>query len=682
MGSDDWPVWLPGDWTVYIRQIDGRKVKCYAHPEGHKCYSQQEVLECLRKMNKSTTNEKTQNADDSTANLSMNPNTPHTNDTSEFLPEGRPTKLTPRTIQRNSHSKDLFEDGGGSSSGPLSSQRRNNDSSWLPEGWTMEMMVRKDGPRSGMKYKCYIDPVSGKKFFSKPQVMNHLAKMNGYAGGQEELFAEPIIATPISAWQEKSTTEPDNSQTYEAIEVKTRRTRRKTEFARLSSNYEVISRTPVEGLPEGWIKEVRVRKHGPPNKKDPYYLDPLSEYVFLSKKDVLRYLESGDVMKCVMRPYRRNVNNDDIHNINLTISLEDLTSPDPSKGTETPEEFKGTETPEELPNGSVEELNTNGSDTQNPKPVRSITGGIFNTPSEPKSDWLPDGWVVEVHHKTSGAKFKVFQETATGKKLYSKPQVLNYLAGGSSSNSKKRKLDSSPNSSPADVTRPNRSRKKNENGTSDCQEIITTSPADGLPPGWIKEIRTKIYATHQRSDPFYTDPVSGYIFRSKADAMRYLDTGDLSSCAMRARVKNKDGKEVFVTHDVQKQVKPTTGKQLIEGTENHEENQITDPKNPDNMKHKVKPNDPPLSSPARSSKRQKGLDPETDPTSAGPTEGNGAGQVKQATWVNLEKLPADDDNLCYDMPEVDNWTDQCIDFAVKAFGSEMLFNGQPSGDNR
>lgn len=92
----------------------------------------------------------------------------------------------------------------------------------------------------------------------------------------------------------------------------------------------------------------------------------------------------------------------------------------------------------------------------------------------------------------------------------------------------------------------------------------------------------------------------------------------------------------------------------------------------------LKPNDPPLSSPARSSKRQKGLDPET---SLAPTQGNGAGQVKQASWVNLEKLPTDDGNLCYDMPEDDNWTDQCIDFAVKTFGSEILFNGQPSGDN-
>lgn len=43
---------------------------------------------------------------------------------------------------------------------------------------------------------------------------------------------------------------------------------------------------------------------------------------------------------------------------------------------------------------------------------------------------------------------------------------------------------------------------------------------------------------------FYTDPVSGYIFRSKADAMRYLDTGDVSLCATRPKIKDKDGKEV------------------------------------------------------------------------------------------------------------------------------------------
>ncbi|KAI3828830.1 hypothetical protein L1987_02940 [Smallanthus sonchifolius] len=674
MGADDWPDWLPGDWTVNISKINGQKVKCYAHPEGHKCYSKAEVLDSLKKMNKST--------DDSNIDLSVDPNSPHTNECSESLPEGRPTKLTPRSSGRKSHSRDLSEDalaedalaggGGGSSSEPLSSQRKNVDS-WLPEGWTVEVKIRKGGSTSGMRYKCYMDPISGQKFFSKPQVLNHLAKTNRSVGGQKKVFAEPISATPISAWQEKSTTEPDNSQTYEATEIKKSRTGKKTESARFSSDYEVISRTHVEGLPAGWIKEVRVRKHGPASKKDPYYLDPLSEYAFFSKKDALRYLESGDIRKCVMRPIRRDVNRDDTRNVNLTSSKEELSSPDPSKGAETPKES---------PNGFVEELKTNESGVLNPKPIRSITGGVFNKQDEENAtDWLPDGWVVEMHYRNSGMKCKIFKETASGKKFYSKPQVLNYLADGNSSYSRKRKLDLSSSPTPADVTHPKRSRKKN----SDCQEVITTSPADGLPPGWIKEIRTKIYATHKRSDPFYTDPVTGYIFRSKMDAKRYLDTGDVNLCAMRPKVKDKDGKEVFVyTHDAQKPVKPTKGKQLFEdkedglSTENHEESQITDPEAADNTKHKasikiIKRSDPQASQPARSSKRQKGMDPGTDPTS----EGTGGVQVKQASWVNLEKQPADDGNLPYDIPEDDNWTDQCIDFAVKTLADEILFNGQP-----
>jgi len=628
------------------------------------------VFEHLKKTNKSTDNEKTPNADDSPIDLSVDPN-------------ARPTKLTPRTSRRKSHSRDLSED---ALAGDGSSYQRDNKDSWLPEGWTVEVKVRKGGSSTGMRYKCYTDPISGQKFFSKPQVMSHLAKTNRSAGEQKEVLTEPIIATPISAWQEKSTTEPDNSQTYQATEVNKTRSANKTSSARFSSNYEVFSRTPVEGLPEGWIKEVRIRKHGLVKRKDPYYLDPLSEYAFFSKKDALRYLESGDVKQCVMKPILRDVNNEDTHTVDLNSSREEPTSPDPSKVTETPKE---------LPNGNAEEPKTNDSDIQSPKPIRSISGGVFNMPKEDNSNWLPDGWVVEVNYKSTGAKFKVFKEVATGKKFYSKPQVLNYLAGGSTSNSEKRKeskpsteLGSSSNPTPADATRPKRSRKKNDGSqNTDFQEVITTSSADGLPPGWIKEVRTKIYATHKRSDPFYTDPVSGYIFRSKVDAMRYLETGDVNLCAIRPKVKTKDGKEVFVfTNDVQKPAKPTTGKGLFgdeeddASTENQEQNQTTDPKTADNTKGKVaasktkKHTDPATGTPARSSKRQRGMDPGSDPASAG----NGPEQVKQASWVNLEKQPADDDgNLSYDIPEDDTWTDQCIDFAVKTLANEILFNGQP-----
>ncbi|KAK9067981.1 hypothetical protein SSX86_012092 [Deinandra increscens subsp. villosa] len=682
MGPDDWPDWLPTDWTVNIRNIDGRTVKCYLHPEGQKCYSKPEVLDCLKKLNGNTANEKTKNVNDSTVDLPV--------DRDASLPEGRPTKLTPRTSRRKSHTRDLSEDalaGVGSSSErlssrrhSLSSRRHSGDTNWLPEGWTVEVKVRKGGSSSGMKYKLYTDPISGQKFFSKPQVLNHLAKTNSSANGEKEELSQPITPTPISVWQEKSPTEPDNTQTFEATEVKKNRTRKKTEGVRSSSfsDYEVISRTPVAGLPAGWIKEVRVRKHGSAKRKDPYYLDPLSEYTFFSKKDALRYLDSGDVRACVMKPIRRDVNKDDTRNVNLTSGKEDLTSPDPSKGTETPKE---------LPNGFLEELKKNESDTQNQNPARSISGGSLNITSEENSDWLPDGWITEVHYKKSGAKYKIYKEAASGKKLFSKPQVLSYLAGGSSSNSRKRKkkkggiqsTDLSPNPTPADATHPKRStKKKGDIQSADCQEVITTSPADGLPPGWIKEVRTKIYATHKRNDPFYTDPVSGYIFRSRLDALRYLESGDVNLCAMRPKVKDKDGNEVYVyTHGEQKPVKPTTGKRLFEDKEDDPSTENHTPKTTDNTKSKAsvkvtKNNNPTTASGARSSKRKKGMDPGT---SGGATEGNGAAQVKQATWVNLEKEPADDGNLSYDLPEDDTWTDQCIDFAVKTLANEILYNG-------
>ncbi|GKB88988.1 DNA-binding domain-containing protein [Tanacetum coccineum] len=55
-----------------------------------------------------------------------------------------------------------------------------------------------------------------------------------------------------------------------------------------------------------------------------------------------------------------------------------------------------------------------------------------------------DGWTVVVLAKATGQKYKVFKETATGKKFYSKLQVLNYLGIADSSNSNKRKVKVAP----------------------------------------------------------------------------------------------------------------------------------------------------------------------------------------------------------------------------------------------
>ncbi|KAG2577400.1 hypothetical protein PVAP13_6NG097800 [Panicum virgatum] len=70
----------------------------------------------------------------------------------------------------------------------------------------------------------------------------------------------------------------------------------------------------IEGLPDGWRKEYRPRKIG--SFQDPFYIDPVSGYEFRSLKDVHRYLETGDIGQCAMKPKKRST----IYDIHITES--------------------------------------------------------------------------------------------------------------------------------------------------------------------------------------------------------------------------------------------------------------------------------------------------------------------------------------------------------------------------
>lgn len=52
--------------------------------------------------------------------------------------------------------------------------------------------------------------------------------------------------------------------------------------------------------------------------------------------------------------------------------------------------------------------------------------------------------------------------------------------------------------------------------------------AEGLPPGWTKEIRVKKKGGKTRKDPYYIAPESGQVFRSLKEVFRYLGTKDCS----------------------------------------------------------------------------------------------------------------------------------------------------------
>ncbi|XP_024996196.1 uncharacterized protein LOC112529248 isoform X2 [Cynara cardunculus var. scolymus] len=684
MAPDDWPEWLPSDWTVQIRKIDERKVKCYLDPKGQKFYSKPQVFRHLKTIDGSTASEKTHNANGSTGDVSLEPNVPHTNEVG-----GHSTRQATGSSNKKSKETSGNLAGDGSSSEAEGSQRKDG---WLPDGWIVQVKTRASGGHTGMKYKCFTDPITGRKFFSKPQVLNYLASKNGSPAGPRE--------------GDRSSTKPNKSQKNGATDVNKDQTIKKTESTRFG--YEVISSAPADGLPPGWIKEIRLRNCGSLKKKDPFYVDPLSGYIFFSKLDALRYLDSGDIKKCAMRPLRKDMNEEDYHNANLAGG--ELASPtDPSKGSQT------------------SEVLSNGRDKRK---VRRLSG-VGSTPiasQKDESDWLPEGWISEVKVRSNGLRLKYFMESASGRKFYSKPQVLNYLANGNaSSNSRKRKIrtdtggqlavdpDSSSNSEAADGRRRKRSKKKKKNvQNSTFKEFVTASPADGLPPGWIKEIRTRKYSTHERKDPYYTDPESGFIFRSKLDALRYLETGDINLCAIRPRKKDENGNEITV--DVQTPGNATARKQLFEenstvkqqNAQIHDENHVTDPKTAENTSVSTPPSgraakkiaqsritsrskSSAAAVPARSSKRLKGPQTEAkgDPMSNDQTiqsesrdlpadDGRGV-QEKQVSGVNVEKQAGGEDDLSYQLGDP-SWTDQCLDFAVKTLTGEFPVSGrQTSG---
>ncbi|KAF8412295.1 hypothetical protein HHK36_000256 [Tetracentron sinense] len=146
---------------------------------------------------------------------------------------------------------------------------------------------------------------------------------------------------------------------------------------------------------------------------------------------------------------------------------------------------------------------------------------------------------------------KCYVDPITGTKFYSKNEVSRYLKtvqlGSSTSKHKKRGIDM-------------HSAGKVEYESSDHSSkhkvvdlVVEKSTADGLPPGWIKEVKVKKVAHKTRRDPYYTDPVSGYIFRSKRDVLRYLQTGEIGRHA------NKPKKRINGVESTDDNISPSTG---------------------------------------------------------------------------------------------------------------------------
>lgn len=123
-------------------------------------------------------------------------------------------------------------------------------------------------------------------------------------------------------------------------------------------------------------------------------------------------------------------------------------------------------------------------------------------------NWVPDGWKVEVRARKKGKKEKWYIDPSKGLKFCSKADVLHYFSSVDSNCSKS-----------------SNTKEMEKKGTEKC---FTEKPAsEGLPPGWIKELKVRRKGRKIRKDPYYIDSVSGQTFRSMKQVSRFLETREL-----------------------------------------------------------------------------------------------------------------------------------------------------------
>ncbi|KAJ6812331.1 methyl-CpG-binding domain-containing protein 13 [Iris pallida] len=131
---------------------------------------------------------------------------------------------------------------------------------WLPPGWILEIRILMSGKNAGQKYKCYYDPFTGSRFYSKADVFCFLESGK--------------LSSPIPKQKTPSSGTPYNILAQ-------------------------IDYSP-EGLPHGWIKQMIFRKpstKGRTFKKDLYYIDPGHRYTFRTIKAAIHFVSTGDVSK-------------------------------------------------------------------------------------------------------------------------------------------------------------------------------------------------------------------------------------------------------------------------------------------------------------------------------------------------------------------------------------------------
>ncbi|XP_073307685.1 uncharacterized protein [Primulina huaijiensis] len=457
----------------------------------------------------------------------------------------------------------------------------------LPPGWVKEIKTSKSGNKI-RKDPYYVEPVNGYMFLSKKDALRYLETNNiGSCACMpkrkefDNLKLNKNEVTPDNVGEPflKPDTSPLSKSMTDTDCIPQKRNS-KHSFALVASES-----TSVEGLPHGWIKEIMTRKSGNKIRKDTYYTDPITGYMFRSKNDALRYLETSDIGSCAIKPKKRELGDLMLIKEKIPVDNVGFTNLKP----DAPSQCKFT---------TVEDCISEKKNEHTSTMARS---------ESTSADGLPPGWIKEVKTSKSGNKIRkdsYYIDPVNGYVFLSKKDVMRYLEtndiGSCAITPKKRKLDDFKlikSEVPVDsrgetfskpqaplqfksVTDDGCISEQNKDKPSIAAVAAESSSMEGLPPGWIKEIRTSKSGNKIRKDPYYTDPVSGYVFRSKKDVMRYLETNNIGSCAITPKRRELDDQKLFenkisLNSADENQMKPEVS---VQNKPNIDASDITEPK--------------------------------------------------------------------------------------------------------
>lgn len=157
---------------------------------------------------------------------------------------------------------------------------------WLPSGWFVEYGAWTDGVSGPENYKCYIDPLTGSRFYSKEAVVCYL---------EAHELCNPTVN------QGGSTNANPKDFCSSSQKENTSMNRPKHVFCQIDYS--------PSGLPSGWIKEVRITKTKTSQKirRDAYYIDTVTGYGFRSHKDADRYVENKDDSRIAFKLYKSHL---------------------------------------------------------------------------------------------------------------------------------------------------------------------------------------------------------------------------------------------------------------------------------------------------------------------------------------------------------------------------------------